>query len=65
MDSLQGAFIHPPEPCEARFIKDACSIFHVFRTVYSKHLFIPMERLGQFFYITQIGFVWKKNVTYT
>ncbi len=23
MDSLQGAFIHPPEPCEGRFITDA------------------------------------------
>ncbi len=27
MDSLQEAFIHPPEPCEARLITDACALF--------------------------------------
>ncbi len=26
MDSLQEAFIHPPEPCEARFITDERSL---------------------------------------
>ncbi len=46
MDSLQGAFMHPPEPCEARFIVDARTLFHVFRTGSRKHLFSPMERLG-------------------
>ncbi len=67
MDSLQGAFIHPPEPCEGRFVTDACTLFHVFRTGSSKHPCIPIERLGgarTIFYITPIGFVWKKKVTY-
>ncbi len=52
MDSLQGAFIHLPEPCEGCFITDARPLFHVFQTGSSKHLFSPMERLGgakQFF----------------
>ncbi len=31
MDSLQEAFIHPPELCEGRFIMDVCTLFHVFR----------------------------------
>ncbi len=30
MDSLQEAFIHPPEPCEGRFITDVHTLFHVF-----------------------------------
>ncbi len=30
MDSLQEAFIHPPEPREARFITDPRALFHVF-----------------------------------
>ncbi len=29
MDSLQEAFIHPPEPCEAHFIMDSCTLFYV------------------------------------
>ncbi len=29
MDSLQEAFIHPPELCEGRFITDACTLFDV------------------------------------
>ncbi len=37
MDSLQEAFIHPPEPCEGRFITDACALFDVFWTVEQKH----------------------------
>ncbi len=37
MDSLQEAFIHPPEPCEARFIMDACTLFDLFWTVEQKH----------------------------
>ncbi len=37
MDSLQEAFIHPPEPCKARFIMDACTLFDVFWTVEQKH----------------------------
>ncbi len=46
MDSLQGAFIHPPEPCEGYFITDAHTLFHIFRTRSSKYPFIPIERLG-------------------
>ncbi len=37
--SLQEAFIHHPEPCEARFITDACTLFHVFWTVDKKHAY--------------------------
>ncbi len=37
MDSLQEAFIHAPEPCEARFIMDAHALFDVFWTVQQKH----------------------------
>ncbi len=29
MDSLQEAFIHTPEPCDARFIMDAHFLFNV------------------------------------
>ncbi len=68
MDSLQGAFIHPPESCEGRFTTDACTLFHVFRTESSKHPFSPMERFGgarTIINLTLIGFVWKKKVTYT
>ncbi len=61
MDSLQEAFIHNfIQLCEAWFITDARTLFDVFRTVYSKHPFIPIVRLGgarTIFYITQIGFV--------
>ncbi len=68
MDSQRETFIHPPEPCEGRFITDAHTLFHIFWTVDNKHLLIPTERLGgarTIFNITLIGFVWKKNVTYT
>ncbi len=37
MDSLQEAFIHPPEPCEARFIMDEHTLFDYFWTVEQKH----------------------------
>ncbi len=40
------AFIHPPEPCEARIITDACALFHVFWTVDKKHLLTPIIKLG-------------------
>ncbi len=33
IDSLQEAFIHAPEPCEAHFIMDARNLFNVFWTV--------------------------------
>ncbi len=67
MDSLQEAFIHLPEPCEAHFITDARTLFHVFWTVDKKHLLTPLKGLegpGQFL-MSPIGFVWKKKVTYT
>ncbi len=60
MDSLQGAFIHPPEPCEGRFITNVRTLFDVFRTGSSKHPFSPIVRLGgarTIFNITPIGFV--------
>ncbi len=68
MDSLQEAFIHPPELCEARFIMDARALFDVFWTVEQKHLPTAMITLGiarTIFNITPIGFVWKKKVIYT
>ncbi len=37
IDSLQEAFVHPPEPCEARFIMDRCDYLHFFWTVEQKH----------------------------
>ncbi len=37
-DSLQVAFIHLPEPCEARFITDVCALFDYFWIVEQKHL---------------------------
>ncbi len=36
MNSLQEAFIHPPEPCEARFIMDERALFDVLWTVEKK-----------------------------
>ncbi len=68
MDSLQEAFIHPPEPCEGRFITNACTLFHVFWTVDKKTPAYPFVRLGgarTIFNITPIGFVWKKKVIHT
>ncbi len=68
MDSLQEAFIHPPEPCEARFIMDAHALFDYFWTVEQKHpstAILTPGRARQFFNITSIGFVWKNNVIYT
>ncbi len=60
MDSLQEAFIHAPELCEARFIMDGCSLFDVLWTVEQKHPLNAMIMLGivrTIFYVTQIGFV--------
>ncbi len=60
MDTLQEAFIHPPEPCDARFITDARTLFQVFWTVDKKTRTYPIVRLGgarTIFYITLIGFV--------
>ncbi len=68
MDSLQEAFIHPLEPCEARFIMDAHTLFNVSWTVEQKDPPMPMIELRSartIFYITPIGFVWKKKVIYT
>ncbi len=42
MDLLQEAFIHPQEPCEAHFITDAYTLFHVFWTVDKKHPLTPL-----------------------
>ncbi len=41
MDPLQEDFIHPLEPCEARFIMDAHTLFNIFWTVKEKH---PLQR---------------------
>ncbi len=66
MDSLQEAFIHPPESCEGRFITDARTLFDVFWTVKQKHTPTAMITLARtIFYLTPIVFVWKKNVIYT
>ncbi len=68
MDSLQEAFIHPPEPREARFIIDTRALFEVFWTVEQKHPPTAMIMLGiarTIFNVTPIGFVWKKKDIYT
>ncbi len=67
MDLLQGALFTLRALCEGRFITDACTLFHVFWTGYSKHPFSPIVRLGRARTIlntTPIGFVWKKKVKY-
>uniref|UniRef100_A0A9J7ZFG7 Large ribosomal subunit protein uL23 n=1 Tax=Cyprinus carpio carpio TaxID=630221 RepID=A0A9J7ZFG7_CYPCA len=68
MDSLQEAFIHPPEPCEARFIMDAHALFDDLWTIQLQHLLAAMTELGiarTIFYLTLTGFVLKKKVIYT
>ncbi len=40
-----GGLYSPPEPCEARFITDAHTLFHVFWTVDKKPAY-PIVRLG-------------------
>jgi len=60
MDSLQEAFIHPREPCEARFITDVQSLFDDLWTVQLQHPLTAMIELGiarTIFNITMIGFV--------
>ncbi len=60
MDLLQEAFIHPPEPCEARFITDARTLLNMFWTVEQKHpptAMIELRSARTFFNITPIGFV--------
>ncbi len=60
MDLLQEAFIHPPEPCEACFITDACTLFNIFWTVEQKHpptAIITLRRVRTMYNITLIGFV--------
>ncbi len=59
------AFIHPPEPCEARFIMDARALFNVFWTVKEKHpptKMIELRSAKTIFNITLIGFVWEKKM---
>ncbi len=66
MDSLQEAFIHAPEPCEAFFIMDAHTLFNVSWTVKEKHP--PTNNAWNsrtIFNIPPIGFIWKKKVIYT
>ncbi len=68
MDSQQEAFIHPPEPCKACFIMDAHALFDVLWTVEQKHpptAMIELRRARTIFYLTPIGFIWKKKVVYT
>ncbi len=60
MESLQEAFIHPPEPCEARFIMDACALFDVLWTVEQKNpptAMIELRSARTVFNITPIGFI--------
>ncbi len=54
IDSLQEAFIHPLEPCEARFNMDAYALFD----------YIELERTRTILNITSIGFIWRKKVIY-
>ncbi len=67
MDSLQEAFIHPPEPCEGCFIMDGCALFDYFWTVEQKHppsAIIKLGRARTIFNITPIGFVKSGQVTF-
>ncbi len=60
MYSLQEAFIHAPERCEAHFITDARTLFDYLWLLKRKHLPTAMIILGIagfFFYISLIGFV--------
>ncbi len=64
MYSLQEAFIHTPEPCEAHFITDARALFDYLLLLKRKHLPTAMIILGiagQHFYISLIGFVILKS----
>ncbi len=45
MDSLQEAFTLLPEPCEACFIMDGCTLFDFFWTVEQKTT--PFTKLGR------------------
>ncbi len=68
MDSLQEAFMHRSEPCEAHFIMDVYALFHSFWTIDKKHPLTPIVTfwgVRTMFYITPFGFVWKKKVIYT
>ncbi len=47
MDSLQEAFIHPLEPCEACFIMDAHALFYFFWTVEKNTRLLPFKRLEE------------------
>ncbi len=46
MESLQEAFIHAPELCEAYFTTDRCTLFDVLWTVEQKHQPTAMIKLG-------------------
>ncbi len=63
-----GGVYSPPEPCEACFIMDGCTLFDFFWTVEQKHPFTAIIKLGRariIFNIALIGFVWKEKVIYT
>ncbi len=47
MDSLQEAFVHLPELCEARFIMDGCASFDVLWNVEQKHPPTAIINLGR------------------
>ncbi len=54
IDSLQEAFIHPLESCEACFIMDAHALFDVFWIVEQKHLpthILKLRRARIFYYL--------------
>ncbi len=63
-----GGLYPPPEPCEACFNMDWCTLFDYFCTVEQKHPSTSIIKLGRariIFIITLIGFVWNKKVIYT
>ncbi len=57
MGSLQEAFIHPPEQCEAHFIIDGRALFEFFWTVEKNTAIIKLRRARTIFLIIQIGFI--------
>ncbi len=67
MDSLQQAFIHPPEPCDAR-IMDAHTLFKASWTVEQKHPPTAIIELGSGqdnFYYNSDWIRLKEEVIYT
>ncbi len=65
MDLLQEAFIHPPEPCEARRLLWMDALYLIILGCWTETCHYKAWKSQDNFNLTQIGFVWKKKVIYT